>query len=501
MFAASVCLCGLAACGSSAPAGAGGNGEAADVVLPALALPLSHRGRWITDAQGRVVVFHGTNVAAKLRPYTPQSQGFTREHAAMLAREGFDTVRVWVFWNAIEPSPGVWDDSSLAELKQFVGWLNAYGISTTLNFAQVIWSEKFGGLGFPDWAADTGGLQPAYFGGDVADGLLEPALHSAFDRFWANETYPGDASLQDQFAAAWQHVAAYFRDVPGIIAYDVMNEPEGGSQQLTCLTPVMGCPLFDTLDLTPFYQRVVTAIRQVDATHLIEYEPEVLNATGLMQSHVAAGNDPGLIYTFHYYPQTGDAGLNVAAPLALSFNVNTALANGDGLLLSEFGAKDDLTYLQGIIDACDRALIGWQYWAWYSTEPTGNPGTPTTEVDNPQEGIVIDPTQPPAESNLKTDKLALLGRPYPYFVAGTPTAWHFDIPSRSFTLSYSTTPVDGGAPLAAPTVIIVPPRLYPGGSYQVAVKGAEVTSDAGAVALSLQADPGASNVLLTVTPR
>jgi endoglycosylceramidase len=41
-------------------------------------MPMSHVGRWLTDASGRVVVFHGINAAMKLPPYTLQSQGFTR---------------------------------------------------------------------------------------------------------------------------------------------------------------------------------------------------------------------------------------------------------------------------------------------------------------------------------------------------------------------------------------------------------------------------------------
>lgn len=57
--------------------------------LPPFATPLSHSGRWLTDAQGRAVIYKGINVAYKLPPYTPQAQGFTEEDAAMFAREGF----------------------------------------------------------------------------------------------------------------------------------------------------------------------------------------------------------------------------------------------------------------------------------------------------------------------------------------------------------------------------------------------------------------------------
>jgi endoglycosylceramidase len=480
-------------------------------VIPAMPLPMAHNGRWLTDAQGRVAVLHGINVAMKLRPYTPQAQGFTQEHAAMLAREGFSTVRVWIFWNAIEPSPGVWDDASLSEIKEFVGWLHAYGITTTLNFSQLLWGETFGGLGFPDWAAKTDGYPnvalgstlsgiglPTPGGNLVLDGLTNPAVHRAFDNFYANAAYPGTVGLQDQFAAAWTHVARYFRDVPGIVAYDIVNEPEAGSQDPLCLNPI-GCPLFDALSLTPFYQRVVTAIRAVDEIHLVFYEPNVYAAAGFA-TNVAAGDDPRLALTAHFYPLAGSTGIALTAPLALQNFETAAARNGDGLLLTEFGASDDLAQITSIIDAADKARMGWLYWAWYSTEPTGNPKTPTTQIDNPQEGIVLDPAKPPTESNLKVDKLAVLGRPYPYLVSGTPQLWSFDADGRAFTLTYDTKTPDGAAAPSAPTVIIVPRRLYPDGHYQVSVSGGRVTSAAFAMALTIEALPGAASVTVNLAP-
>src|SRR5437763_3416993 len=66
-------------------------------------LPLSHAGRWITDARGRVVILHGINMVYKLAPYYPQAIGFDDDDAAFLARIGFDAVRLGVIWKALEP--------------------------------------------------------------------------------------------------------------------------------------------------------------------------------------------------------------------------------------------------------------------------------------------------------------------------------------------------------------------------------------------------------------
>ena len=44
--------------------------------------------------------------------------------------------------------------------------------------------------------------------------------HAAWDAFWSNEPGPDGVELQDHFARAWQHVAARFRNMPGVIGYD-----------------------------------------------------------------------------------------------------------------------------------------------------------------------------------------------------------------------------------------------------------------------------------------
>lgn len=460
-------------------------------------MPLRHDGRWLTDADGRVVIFHGLNVAYKSDPYTPQAQGFTREDAAMLAREGFSSVRLWIWWSAIEPSPGVWDDSSLAATKQFIGWLQQYGITVRLNFAQVIWGQEFGGIGFPDWAANTDGLPSVNLGGDIEDGTVEPSIQRAFDNLYANEAYPDSIGLTDHLSRVWQHVIAYFKGTPGIIAYDVFNEPEAGTQTNTCNNPA-GCPIFDTQTLAPFFVKEVAAMRAVDPTTLIQYEPYVLDATGLFATYVNAGKDKNLELTFHYYPQT-DTALSTTAPAAYRLFETDATNNGDAIENTEFGATDDLTQIRGVIDTADSQMMGWLYWAFYSTEPTGNPATPTTETINPQEGIILDPTQPPTEANLKVAKLQVLDRPYPFLIAGTPTSWNFNVTSNVFTLAYSTTPVSGGPPIAKPTVVVVPQRLYPSG-YTVSATGATVVSLPNVNALTLVANQGATAVSVTVSP-
>src|SRR5207245_1404307 len=64
---------------------------------------IAHRDRWFTDARGRVLIFHGVNMTMKVPPYQPSALGFGDDDAALLAREGFNTVRLGAILKAIEP--------------------------------------------------------------------------------------------------------------------------------------------------------------------------------------------------------------------------------------------------------------------------------------------------------------------------------------------------------------------------------------------------------------
>jgi len=48
--------------------------------------PLSHQGRWLTDARGRVVLLHGFSDVAKSAPFYPAAFGFGEADAVSGAR-------------------------------------------------------------------------------------------------------------------------------------------------------------------------------------------------------------------------------------------------------------------------------------------------------------------------------------------------------------------------------------------------------------------------------
>jgi len=66
----------------------------------------------IKDADGREIIYHGTNVVEKLFPYVPKTDhfdaihSFSREDAEFLADMGYNTIRLGVLWAGAEPVEG-----------------------------------------------------------------------------------------------------------------------------------------------------------------------------------------------------------------------------------------------------------------------------------------------------------------------------------------------------------------------------------------------------------
>ena len=83
-----------------------------------------------------------------------------------------------------------------------------------------------------------------------------------------------------------------------------------------------------------------------------------------------------------------------------------AQETGDALLLSEFGATDDLSVIRRNIEGAERHMVSWQYWHYCACDD------PTTSGPGVQ-AVVIDANQPPTGANVKEAKLDVLARAYP----------------------------------------------------------------------------------------
>ena len=477
--------------------------------------PLSHAGRWITDAGGRVVILHGWNMVYKVGSYRPADAGFGADDARFLARNGFNTVRLGVIPKGLEPRlPGSdgrprYDDAYLRSLAATERTLAREGIFTLLDFHQDLFNERFEGEGFPDWAVvgDARTLPAEPKQGFPGNYLVMAALNRAFDHFWANDPAADGRRLQRSFGAQWQAVVNRFRDAEHVLGYNLLNEPWPGSQFPSCVS-VNGCPAFDRAFLEPFSERIIAAIRRADRRKLVWYAPLLTFDFGADSSHGDTG-DPRAGFAFNMYclaggglgsggPPPGPGG-EAACDTGYRLTLDNAEAQsretGDALLLTEFAATDDLKTIDKVVELADQRMISWQQWHYCACDD------PTTTA-NPKstQAIVKDPAKPPSGDNVDTAKLAVSQRAYPQAVSGTPLAFDFDRGPKRFDLRYSTRRADGRGsfPAGAATEVFVPKLHYPEG-YSVEVSGARVTSALGAQTLRLRSCPGAARVTVRVS--
>jgi endoglycosylceramidase len=461
--------------------------------------PLSQTGRWIVDADGRVVTLHGVNLVSKLPPYLPSKSGFDAQDAAFLAENGLNTVRLGVIYKGVEPTPGVYDEHYLDGIAATVRTLQDAGIWVLLDFHQDLYNERFQGEGFPDWAVLDDGLPALPQLGFPGNYLGMPALNRAFDNFYANAPGPGGVGLIDRYAAAWRHVVERFKNAPNLLGYDLLNEPWPGQQYATCLPA--GCPALDA-KLTAFSQQVANRIREVDQRGIVFYEPYVFFNNGVVTNHGSVAGPAAM--SFHVYCLQGAPADQQSSPTEdatcppfeqLPFTNAQAQANAhaDGLLLTEFGATQDLKEIERVVVDADNARVGWQYWHYCECDD------PTTSGGGGTQSLVPDPSKPPIGSNVREDKLKVLARPYPVAVAGNPTGWTFDRLSGRFQVDFTNERVSGGSfGAGSATEIAVPAVQYPAG-YDVTVTGAQPSTAPNADRLVVRSCQGRSQIRVVVS--
>jgi endoglycosylceramidase len=574
-----VATTGLAAPGPSTSASGAGSAPACQPIGPpgqreyALSGCISapgDAGGFLRDGEGRDLILHGVNAVYKTFPFEftsvpGQPNSLTAEDAAEMASLGFDIVRLGIIWEGLEPgaredyaepataaddnAPAVCDEGIvsgdgtagpggsdsqyrqstledyLAQVKSTVDLLASYGIYSLVDMHQDVYNAHFAGEGAPDWAVCTNGLSPTNTG-DWEANYFEPAVGVAYDHFWDNDVVGG---LQQNYDLVWSKVASYLKDDPGVIGYDVFNEPFSTEAatgagaavfdaKLECFYTGRAHPGLQSTTHVPLVcpptdpaTGAIGAIEQADRHHLVFYEPDVTNDFG-NANWIGPMDYPRLVLGFHDYclASAGQAYVDVYNSPACSVPEQQVIANesaarssaatsyqpgGPAWFMSEFGAGEDTTDLTRVTDLANAHLLGWTYWQWKTYgDPTGGS----------TEGLVhsgVRCSSPQCQGSLFPDavdptKAAVVVQPYAQAVAGTPLSTSYDPSTRRFTLRYRPNPA-----ITAPTVVFVPVNsfwdVYRGG-YCVALSGAE-PSDLGTDHLLL-ARPRPGTVSLQVGP-
>ncbi|MFI6166386.1 cellulase family glycosylhydrolase [Nocardia sp. NPDC051052] len=469
----------LAATPGAGPAGAQ---DFTELRKPA-AGSVGHAGKWMVDGAGRVVILHGENVAVKRAPYRPSAAGFGDPDADLLAREGFNAARIAVFWAAVEPEPGQYDDGYLADIAGTVAMLNSRGISTVLELHQDLWSAKYGGSGAPDWASIEDGF-PTVPGNPATGAITNPAYWQASENFYNNRQGPGGVGIRDRFLAMWRHMAGYFSGVGGVIGYGPLNQPPAGSAFLPCLANA--CPPVAADRIQALGRDVSSAIRDNDPATPIWLGGLITSSFGA-SPQLGPPPDPNTVYGFNSYCVVAAFAGGTGVGCGPQWESGAAQAQGYSdatqtpAVVTEFGATGAHDALNENIAIFDNRQVGWFHWTYLGGDPA------TVSADPDAQAVSVNPSL-----------LDVLARPYPQLTSGTPGPWRFDPGTKQFDYSWSTARAtgDGGFPAGAQTLIATPDRQYPGG-YHVQVAGGRRVSEPGGQ-LRIESCPGAGQVSVTV---
>ena len=469
---------GIGAC-SSHSSSSGGNRLPAttSTTIATSAAPvgtISHTGRWLTDAVGRVVILHGVNMVEKSPPYYPSAAGFGEDDAAWIEQHGFNVVRLGVLATGLMPQPGRIDTAYLDHLAETVDLLARHHIYVLFDFHQDGWGPAIGDDGFPAWMTETGKAVnshttfPLYY-------VTNPAIQQAFQSLWDNVDGSGGTPLQDRFTTMMRALGSRFASNPAVMGYDVFNEPWPGTTWSPCLNDANGCPTLDRRELDPFYARTSRALRTVDHDHLFFVEPFVLFNYGQSTTHIALpAADPAAGLSFHMYT------LDSAHEPKVIRNAEVwSRATTGALLSTEWGATSDPGSITRQAGELEAAFVPWIFWSY--------------------DALVTDLSQPPGSGDFPAAGAAALARPYATVVGGTPTASSFDPKTRTLDFAWSTARPGGGqTPAGTVTAFQIPVSAYPRG-YAVSANGAVVTSKPCAAVLTVAQRPGNNRASVRVT--
>jgi endoglycosylceramidase len=425
---------GLVACGGGGgggPDASGGDPDAGE--LPHLArceieapapTALAVLGTRIVDGHGRTVHLRGVNAGgrSKFAPYAPFDfdavavDGYASALASYLAtaqRWGIDVLRVPFSWQALEPVEGQIDDAYLARLDALIDGAWQRGMWTILDFHQDLYAEPFCGDGFPSWTLVEPG-PPRHDCADWHTRYESAEVQAAFDAFWT------DASgVRTKFRAMWQRMVERYRDHPGVIGYEPINEPHPG----TASVPDWGAGV-----LTPFYQDMALLIATADPGALVFLDTTALDGVRGSTSLERPLGDQ-LVLAPHSYDPLALFGDEVSSEVEQRLSPWATLgASWDmPVLIGEMGIRaahpDAAIHLRRHLDAMEALGLHGTWWEY----------SQSADIWNHEELSLV------AADGTEAPMAGELARPYARALAGTRVGSSYQAERRIYALRYTPT--------------------------------------------------------------
>lgn len=432
---------------------------------------ISVEGDKFIDNSGRQVILNGFNVISKSKDegYIFQSGP---ELYSKLAQWGVNCIRLGIIWDGLEPEPGVYNEAYLQEIDQRIKWAEDNNIFVVLDMHQDLYSVKYSD-GAPEWATLDEG-KPHTTGAIWSDAyVMSEAVQTAFDNFWLNKPVSDGIGVQDHFAALWRHLAKRYAKNKTVIGYDLMNEPFPGSsgiQSTMILLKAFGelyysikgevlseeqlaqmwgdeasrlealelistkenygfvfnqlndlVGEFEKNQLQQMYQKVSSAIREVDQKHIIFLEHSYFGNTGVKSGisrvELADGTpDPQVAYAPHGYDLVTDTkSVGSASNERVTYIYDQIKSKGKELnmpvWLGEWGAfysnaESVVPVAQAAVGLIEDYLFGNAYWSYQNN---------TAELEYFNQALL---------------------RSYPAYINGTLISYKNDFDNKQYKMSW-----------------------------------------------------------------
>ena len=280
---------------------------------------------------------------------TYQTNWITLDDLNHIANAGLNCVRVPVWWGNFYSITNIGSSGWRADAFAVLDWL----VTNCADRGIYVVIDMHGVVGGQSGSDDTG---------------------------WANQNHywnrPGD---QTATLFMWTQIATHYKANPAVAGYDLINEPDGTGS---------------TNDVWSAYASLYTAIRSVDASHIIIMEGTFGNWNWSMLPDPARYRWTNLVYSMHEYAWGG----GVAQVEAGSDNQVTDFTNhlawnvpgyiGEWNDLGQGAACYDYS-----INDYNRAGLSWTMWAYKAThgsvpdgwgwyDPITWPATPNISTDS-----------------------------------------------------------------------------------------------------------------------
>jgi endoglycosylceramidase len=396
-----------------------------------------------SDDQGREVLLRGVNVNTwgdyyQVDPAVAPTRPMADADWSAMASLGFSAVRLIVSWSALEPERGQYDTAYVDRVRTAITDAGRHGLYVIVDMHQDAWGKAIasptgttcgdglepaiGWDGAPPWATITDGADTCRVDGQRE---LAPAVITAFTNFYANRD-----GIRDSLVTAWGHLAGRVADLPGVVGYDLFNEPFPSAEAAT-IGP----------QYAAFISASLGAIRQAEQqggteSRIVFVEPIVTWPLPGTAPDAGVTSDPNVAFAPHNYFGSISKALTVEQGFAA--NLAEAKTLGVPFWTGEYGwwdaGAESMATLRRFATAEDQAVGSGAWWQW--RQGCGDPHSLNNPEHHADDQLHLNGLGCPGDRDLGLTAAyaTVVSRAYPKATPGSVTSLVSDPDARTMSL-------------------------------------------------------------------